>query len=590
MHVTARIFLCLCPSLLVVLLVDLGPLHAELQPSHVAILANTNNRDSLAVARHYAEQRRIPLSHIIRLALPEREHLTRDEYEKLVVLPVRQALRQAGLASTIRVLVTTYGVPLRVAAPILSIDEKRWLAEAQAWVKTSRAGLEDLRLQFERITPGTAAPGTIPAPTEQDFPETIRTRIFLSHVEQSLNGTLEHRPSSDAPASPQEMQELLQLLYRYGGWGRLLQKAKPAEDRPDIAAWRLLLQQTNPLWDGIGRSPITTQRSLIYRWAERLFGLRGVLELASAETDLLTMTRADASLDSELSLLWLDRELAPIAWRYPNPLFAGGADAQTLPILMVSRLDGPTADVAIHLVDKALRAEREGLQGTIYLDARGLPLKNPIDAYSHYDQSLRDAADLIRQHSDYRVVLENTDKRFSRPGQAPDVALYIGWYRLRAYEDAFTFNPGAIGYHMASAEAISVHDRRERGWCKNALDRGITSTLGSVGEPYLDAFPEPAEFVKLLLTGKYSLVETYYLNSRYLSWRMVLFGDPLYNPMRGRGSDTLESKDQLPIAPSERPMGEPIGHVRRLKQERESRMAQLVQVLQKAEVAAKPTH
>lgn len=54
---------------------------------------------------------------------------------------------------------------------------------------------------------------------------------------------------------------------------------------------------------------------------------------------------------------------------------------------------------------------------------------------------------------------------------------------------------------MASAEAVTVHDRNERGWRKNALERGIAATLGSVGEPYLDAFPEPARFTALLLTG-----------------------------------------------------------------------------------------
>ena len=93
--------------------------------------------------------------------------------------------------------------------------------------------------------------------------------------------------------------------------------------------------------------------------------------------------------------------------------------------------------------------------------------------------------------------------------------------------------------------------------CKNALERGVTATLGSVGEPYLDAFPEPARFMTLLLTGKYSLVEAYYLTSRYVSWRMVLFGDPLYNPMQGRSRPTADSPTPFPTAPSDRPLGDP---------------------------------
>jgi len=137
---------------------------------------------------------------------------------------------------------------------------------------------------------------------------------------------------------------------------------------------------------------------------------------------------------------------------------------------------------------------------------------------------------------------------------------------------------------MASAEAITVHDHRERGWCKNALERGIAATLGSIGEPYLDAFPEPARFTTLLLTGKYSLAEVYYLTSRYVSWRMVLFGDPLYNPMQGR-SQTTHPPPSLPIPPSERPLGDPSAKLAQKHREQKDQMATLVKLLLDAEAA-----
>jgi hypothetical protein len=167
----------------------------------------------------------------------------------------------------------------------------------------------------------------------------------------------------------------------------------------------------------------------------------------------------------------------------------------------------------------------------------------------------------LTQYTTYQSKLENTETRFHHPGEAPDVALYVGWYRLRHYEDAFTFRSGAIGYHMASAEAVSLHSASEPGWCKNALDHGITATLGSIGEPYLDAFPEPLEFAALLMTGQYSLVEAYYLTSRWISWRMVLVGDPLYNPWKTTPAakrSTLTMFPLAPIAPSDRTFDDPI--------------------------------
>ena len=383
-----------------------------------------------------------------------------------------------------------------------------------------------------------------------------RTMALLPRVDQAWRAAVQHAQQLPQSESERALQELLRLTQQYGGWGILLQKeagtGRPgtSTDNPTMAAWRRLLEQTGPFWAGFGREAIRSQRQLIYRWTERLFGLRGVLELASTEVDLLTYTYADASLDSELSLLWWDRDLYPVAWRWGNPLYLDSAPTtDDLPILMVSRLDAPTADLAKGLVDQAMQAERSGLQGTVYFDARGLNAKDATDTYGVYDQSLRDAAEVVKQQSSYRVVLDNAEATLSKPGSAPDVALYIGWYKLRSYEDAFTFKPGAIGYHMASAEAITVHDRGERGWCKNALEHGITATLGSVGEPYLDAFPEPARFTTLLLTGKYSLAEVYYLTSRYVSWRMVLFGDPLYNPMRGRSLQTAALPDSFAVPP-----------------------------------------
>ena len=41
-------------------------------------------------------------------------------------------------------------------------------------------------------------------------------------------------------------------------------------------------------------------------------------------------------------------------------------------ILLVARLDGPSAEIARGLVDKAVQAERDGLWGRAYFDARGI--------------------------------------------------------------------------------------------------------------------------------------------------------------------------------------------------------------------------
>ena len=50
--------------------------------------------------------------------------------------------------------------------------------------------------------------------------------------------------------------------------------------------------------------------------------------------------------------------------------------------------------------------------------------------------------------------------------------------------------------------------------------------------PFLTSFPLPYDFFSRLLEGKNTLVEVYYQTIRFLSWKMVLVGDPLYTPFR----------------------------------------------------------
>ncbi|MCP9439501.1 MAG: TIGR03790 family protein [Nitrospira sp.] len=562
-----------------------SPSHGALNPQQVVIIANTASSESLAVARHYAEQRQIPRDHLIMLPLPLRDSLSRREYEQLVIAPLRQTLRERGLASSICALVTTYGIPLRVEAPLLSDEERRLLADAQHRIKTSRAKLEQIRTALAKLIPQ-GMQGPSPAPGGSVVLESAKAALFLLDVDRVWRAALEQMRRPDASRADQQViSEFLTLSHQYGGWALLLQHRSRAEQPPaapepsHLSAWRTLLDRTAPLWTGLPHQPLLSDRSLLYQWAERLFGAKGVLELASAEVDLLTTAHADASFDSELSLLWWDPGLYAVAWRWDNPLFEEASpQPQNPPILMVSRLDAPTAELAKGLVDRALQAERSRLDGTIYFDARGLQPEGPVDTYGIYDHSLREAAKLAKEETSHEVVLDLAERTMA---SMPNVALYIGWYRLRSYDDVFSFNPGAIGYHMASAEAVTIHDPKERGWCKNALERGITATLGSVGEPYLDSFPEPARFTRLLVSGKYSLVEVYYLATRHISWRMVLFGDPLYNPFRHRA--VSPSASQTRRSPSEQPLGDPPATLEQRRLELEQRMKILLIILKEAE-------
>jgi len=243
-----------------------------------------------------------------------------------------------------------------------------------------------------------------------------------------------------------------------------------------------------------------------------------------ADIDRITGKETEASIDSELSLV-LCRAYELYRWQ-PNALRSGAA--QPFRTLMVCRLDGPNYGIAKGLIDKALAAEEKGLTGTAYVDSRGLYHKK--DMYAYYDQSLRDLALLTRLRTSLPVQEEKTEALFA-PGSCPGTALYCGWYSVTKYVAAFDFVDGAVGYHIASLEAVDLRNAKSTQWCPSLLMDGITATLGAVGEPYLRAFPEPKAFFLELFSGR-CLVEAFYRTKSLNSWQMLLIGDPLYRPFK----------------------------------------------------------
>ncbi len=557
---------------------------ATLHPNQLIIVANENDPDSMDVARHYAKQRGVPLSHIVRMDLPLKETIRRTDYEKYLAEPLKAALVSKGLAATTRVIVTTYGVPLRITAPHQSEQEKAWQADANQWHNAAMEFLHTIDSELLQTLQSLQNDSTSSPSASSDFSESAQYKPheILRRLDTQIakfKAEIQKQPSSKNPNDLITIfsKHVLQLdgLSAYGKYSPLGQRFT-ARVKVPLDQLQSQVQIAGQMLNLLTQNPSKKNRDWAYQLAQRFFGIRGVLHLATAEEEEFTHKEAAASVDSELSVLWLDPDGYSLNGRIPNPLYAWYQSARnrgpknetmSFPILMVSRIDAPTPELAKQMIDKAMLAEQSGLSGKVYLDARGLKPKKAL-GYGDYDQSLRNIAAFFKERTSYPVILENTKKRFQQVDEAPQVGLYAGWYRLRHYEDAFSFNPGAIGYHMASGEAISIHQPKEKGWCKNALERGITVTIGPTSEPYLDAFPKPTEFFGLMLTGRYTLIEAYYLSTRHASWRMVLFGDPLYNPWKGASLATLQGLQQsipefrtlrtLPLAPSAQLFPDPI--------------------------------
>lgn len=238
-----------------------------------------------------------------------------------------------------------------------------------------------------------------------------------------------------------------------------------------------------------------------------------------------------AAVDSELALV--KKAEYPLPGWLPNPYFLGFQGQNQAvskdEVLLVARLDGPDEATVRRIIDDTIDAERHGLQGKAYFDARWPRPTNDdgLGGYQRYDLSLYRAADATRQR--LPTVVDGAEGLFP-VASCPDAGIYSGWYSLGRYVDAFTWNKGAIAYHIASSECTTLRDGNSSIWCVNLLKKGVAATIGPVHEPYVQGFPLPEIFFALLVEGHLSLGEAYLVALPYLSWQMVLVGDPLYRP------------------------------------------------------------
>jgi len=512
-----------------------------LEPDEIAILAIKSSPQSRELAEYYARVRGIPAKHICLLDLKPGETIARAEWEVKLRPSIRRWIATNELEKKIRCLVTVWDVPLKIGP--LDSNHPTFVETQRHFEGQRKLRQEQLR-RLARDIDRVLAPGE---PEERpELPATATQKDYAELLDAALKGSQARLKSAQNRRGPELLKAAQQLerLYLEGGGVtatvRSLQGQMENLEQPPLEMVRSFEFRRGEL-AGLraGQTAASAARESMERDQQILTmlqqsdGLLGVLAWIEQSQEIWKKNETYSSFDSELALLYFPAyalmrwQSNPLHYAY-NPL-----NREALPwTLMVARIEAPTFEQAKRLIDSAIEVEKTGLSGKVYIDARGINDKTPsVGSYGDYDQSLRDLARLLKEHTSLEVVLDDRPELF-QPGDCPDAALYCGWYSLTKYVDAFQWKPGAVGYHLASGEATTLRKAGSEAWCKRMLESGVGATLGPTYEPYLAAFPRPLDFFPLLLTGRYTLAETYARTNPFNSWVMVLVGDPLYNPFR----------------------------------------------------------
>jgi uncharacterized protein (TIGR03790 family) len=255
------------------------------------------------------------------------------------------------------------------------------------------------------------------------------------------------------------------------------------------------------------------------------------------------LLRDEASVDSELSWLPLVEMGISLAGPLNNWVYGATNSAMLSPtngVLLVARLDGPNADLARGLVDKALAAERDGLWGRAYFDARGLDKTNN---YYLGDEWILGAGEICRELG-FETTVDKNPATFPADFPMSQIAIYCGWYDGNVSGPfalpKVEFMPGAFAYHLHSFSANTLRSTNEY-WAGPLLARGATCTMGCVNEPYLSGTPNVAAFLARLIAGGFTFGEAAWAAQPVLSWQTTVVGDPLYRPF-ARGPAELHAE------------------------------------------------
>jgi uncharacterized protein (TIGR03790 family) len=294
---------------------------------------------------------------------------------------------------------------------------------------------------------------------------------------------------------------------------------------------------------GVNGQPAVTETRVVFskiRYAVLCYGVPLKIDATAMEDDFAAkiarpeFRRNDAAVDSELAWLPMLKTKVPLTGPLPNPFYGATNAAQlncTNGILLVTRLDGPSPDLAMKLVDQAVAAERDGLWGRAYVDARGLPASDTN--YLIGDQWMFTSAAVCLDLGLETVVDTNAA---TLPADFPlsHVAIYAGWYAGDSCgpfaAPTVEFMPGAFAYHLHSFSAATLRSR-DHNWCGPLLARGATCTMGCVNEPYLIFTPNVGFFLQAFGSG-YDYGTAAWAAQPALSWQTTVIGDPLYNPFK----------------------------------------------------------
>ena len=261
----------------------------------------------------------------------------------------------------------------------------------------------------------------------------------------------------------------------------------------------------------------------------------------------------NASVESELMLI-LGRFQSYIGGysRIFSPYFGvhGDFSHAVYDIYLVTRLDGYTVSDVYGLIDRAATIPSSIPASAAFV----MDQDTSWDSQAGYLNTNMTNAKTQLQAKNLNVTLDKTSLYLTHQ---TNVIGYVSWgsndrYASLVTDHAKQYNtylPGAIAetYVTNGARSLSAPIVYGQSVIADMIAEGVTGVKGYVYEPYSSAMADVSILFPMYADG-YSLAESFFSASPFLSWMDVVIGDPKYRVVNTRIGSSASSSDSTSVS------------------------------------------
>ena len=485
-------------ALLIAGLVVPATARATVGPENLILVVNGDDIDSLTLANHYVDLRRIPGAHVIELTgLPDGPQISADDFRAKLLGPVLAEVDRRGLAEQIDAVVYSGGFPTRVDLK----SDFAPLEEPPAKYFAPVGSLTGLTALYEPLFAKAVPAYVDPAANRSVAVPGVAADVkpFAREDAATLQRVMALLGEKDWEAVTPLLEALGETYPHQPAVQYNLACARALADRPEAALAALNAAVTGG-WADVAHTTADAD----------LAALRDV-----GGWDAVLKRMANPTLLAPPSVAFHRTTAYTDAGR---PTLAGGRRYLLSMALGVVGGRGNSPDEARAMLARAAAADGTRPDGTVYF------MKNGNVRSTARDRFFRPAADALDDLGVRAEILAGT-----LPEYRTDVAgVTVGAARFDWPKSGGRMLPGAIAEHLTSFGGVLDRDARQTTLAE-WVRAGAAATGGTVVEPYALATKFPLPFVHLHYARGLTACEAFG-RSIASPYQYLGVGDPLCRP------------------------------------------------------------